>query len=174
MSKCKECIKANVKTYATANAEKIREYERGRANLPHRVAIRREYAQTDGGRVAHRRATRKYDQSEHGKEVKKQLAAVYKGTPQRKAAVEKFAKSERGRAAARRSSKRSRQRYPEKAKARDAVNHEIKMGRMVRLPCEVCGNPKTDAHHDDYSKPLEVRWLCREHHREVHAKLVQG
>jgi hypothetical protein len=32
----------------------------------------------------------------------------------------------------------------------------------------VCGNAATHAHHDDYSKPLEVRWLCRAHHSEHH------
>jgi sterol desaturase/sphingolipid hydroxylase (fatty acid hydroxylase superfamily) len=46
----------------------------------------------------------------------------------------------------------------------------IKTGKLIRLPCEICGAPKTDAHHDDYAKPLEIRWLCRSHHREHHAK----
>lgn len=55
-------------------------------------------------------------------------------------------------------------------KARRAVRHEIEMGRLTRQPCEVCGAPKADAHHDDYGKPLEVRWLCRPHHVEHHAK----
>ena len=35
--------------------------------------------------------------------------------------------------------------------------------------CEICGNPKVDAHHDDYSRPRDVRWLCRAHHRQHHA-----
>ena len=39
---------------------------------------------------------------------------------------------------------------------------------MKRLPCEVCGERKTHAHHDDYSKPLEVKWLCKKHHDEHH------
>lgn len=55
-----------------------------------------------------------------------------------------------------------------KNKARHVSKHAIRKGRLVRLPCEKCGEPKTEAHHDDYSKPLEVRWLCRKHHVEIH------
>lgn len=39
---------------------------------------------------------------------------------------------------------------------------------LVRLPCEICGNEVAQAHHDDYSKPLDVRWLCTTHHAEWH------
>ena len=41
---------------------------------------------------------------------------------------------------------------------------------MVKKPCEICGATKVDAHHDDYTKPSEVRWLCRKHHNEHHRK----
>jgi ferredoxin len=38
-------------------------------------------------------------------------------------------------------------------------------------PCEVCGDVlNVQAHHDDYDKPLEVRWLCRKHHQALHRK----
>lgn len=40
-------------------------------------------------------------------------------------------------------------------------------GRLVRKPCEACGSEKSQAHHDDYSKPLDVRWFCFKHHREI-------
>ena len=36
--------------------------------------------------------------------------------------------------------------------------------------CEVCGTKPADAHHDDYSKHLEVRWLCEPHHAEAHRR----
>jgi hypothetical protein len=55
--------------------------------------------------------------------------------------------------------------FPERKKANDAVNHAIRYGKLKRQPCEVCGNPKSQSHHDDYSKPLEVRWLCPIHHK---------
>lgn len=46
---------------------------------------------------------------------------------------------------------------------------KIREGELVRQPCEVCGIDKTiEAHHDDYYRPLEVRWLCRKHHIEHH------
>jgi len=56
-----------------------------------------------------------------------------------------------------------------KVRARTAVNHAIKSGILKREPC-FCGETRTQAHHDDYAKPLDVRWLCLKHHREVHAQ----
>lgn len=54
-------------------------------------------------------------------------------------------------------------------RARWQVSRAIKAGRLTRKPCEVCGVQKVHAHHDDYSKPLDVRRLCNEHHRQHHA-----
>lgn len=61
--------------------------------------------------------------------------------------------------------------YPDRVKAVNAVNNAIAGGRMVRGSCEVCGKPKANAHHDDYSKPLSVRWLCNSHHKLHHKKI---
>lgn len=54
-----------------------------------------------------------------------------------------------------------------KLKARMATNWAIKTGKLKRLPCE-CGNPKTEAHHKDYSKPMDVLWLCKPCHWKHH------
>jgi len=51
--------------------------------------------------------------------------------------------------------------------AHDRVRSALQKGLLVRQSCEVCKETKTDAHHDDYSKPLDVRWLCQRHHRAV-------
>jgi hypothetical protein len=58
--------------------------------------------------------------------------------------------------------------YKIAAAAHQAVAKALRRGDLVRQPCEVCGAEKTVAHHDDYSKPLDVRWLCRSDHRHWH------
>lgn len=59
--------------------------------------------------------------------------------------------------------------YKLQRRAHHAVEQEVRMGRMTRQPCEYCGSTEqVHAHHDDYSKPLDVRWLCVSHHRKHH------
>ena len=55
--------------------------------------------------------------------------------------------------------------------ARSSINVAIKLGNLVRpFNCSECHKFCTpDGHHDDYSKPLEVRWLCRQCHVAHHA-----
>ena len=57
---------------------------------------------------------------------------------------------------------------PAKRRAHVAVTNALRRGKLVKQPCEICGDAKVDAHHDDYSKPLDVRWLCRRHHVDHH------
>lgn len=44
----------------------------------------------------------------------------------------------------------------------------IEKGMLTKKPCEVCGSLKVHAHHEDYSKPLEIIWLCQKHHAKAH------
>lgn len=62
------------------------------------------------------------------------------------------------------------ERNPEKRASHIILGNAIRDGRITRQACEVCGEIKSEAHHDDYAKPLEVRWLCRKHHAELHRK----
>lgn len=55
-------------------------------------------------------------------------------------------------------------------RANGIVTYFIACGRLVKQPCEVCGERKVRAHHDDYNKPVEIRWLCAKHHFEWHQK----
>ena len=61
-----------------------------------------------------------------------------------------------------------RLKFPERKNAQGKVYTAVKSGRLVRLPCFVCGD-NAEAHHPDYSRPLDVVWLCSPHHRHAHA-----
>lgn len=65
-----------------------------------------------------------------------------------------------------------REKWPEKYKARNAVSNAVRDGRLHKPErCETCGNEGAlEGHHDDYSKPLEVRWLCSPCHHQWHAE----
>lgn len=61
---------------------------------------------------------------------------------------------------------RSQKKHREKVQARWKVKEAIRTGRLVRLPCQFCGDQKSQAHHDDYDKPLDVVWVCHSCHIE--------
>lgn len=68
--------------------------------------------------------------------------------------------------------KKWRDKYPEKYQARYTLRNAIKMGKIKPANCEIgvdCTG-RMEAHHPDYSKPLEVRWLCQKHHKIGHHK----
>ena len=58
--------------------------------------------------------------------------------------------------------------HPERRRANQVVQNAVKFGRLSPHPCFVCGE-KAEAHHPDYSAPLDVVWLCRFHHKQAHA-----
>ena len=61
--------------------------------------------------------------------------------------------------------------HPKRYLAHMHVEKAKRRGDLVPQPCEVCGKHTVDAHHDDYDRPLDVRWLCRRHHVQHHARL---
>lgn len=109
LNKCKTCTKADVSKHRAENVERIREYDRQRANLPHR----REQAKRIG--------------------------------------------------------ERWREEHPKRRAANIAVGNAVRRGDLNPLPCFECGAEKTEAHHPDYDRPLDVIWLCPAHHKQTHA-----
>lgn len=88
--------------------------------------------------------------------------------PHRVAQRAEYQATEAGKAAVRAGKLRYMMRNPVKRKAHIAVSNAIRDGVLERQPCEICQESKAQAHHDDYSKPLDVRWLCTKHHAEWH------
>jgi hypothetical protein len=82
----------------------------------------------------------------------------YYATPQGKASVQRAIAA-------------SEAKYADRKAARNAVGNALRDGRLVPWP--VCAVPdcsdKPVAHHPDYSRPLDVVWLCPPHHMEAHA-----
>jgi hypothetical protein len=58
--------------------------------------------------------------------------------------------------------------FKERANANVKLRRAVKKGLVTKLDCFVCGK-KAEAHHPDYSRPLDVVWLCVEHHKQAHA-----
>lgn len=55
--------------------------------------------------------------------------------------------------------------------AQGKVAFAVRKGTLIRKPCEKCGSLDSEAHHDDYSNPLDVRWLCDTHHKDHHVEM---
>lgn len=72
-----------------------------------------------------------------------------------------------------RACRRAQEERPERHKARMAAGYAVRSGKMVKQSCFYCDDPKTQMHHDDYSKPLDVRWVCLKCHKErEHGQVV--
>jgi len=95
------------------------------------------------------------------------LQKVYDQTEKRKATKKAYFQTDKGKAAM----ARYKETNPEKIKAKDIVNNAIKAGKLSKpTECPRCGNSKNriEGHHKDYSKPLEVEWLCQPCHLKEH------
>jgi len=124
LNKCKECTKKDTRNNYRNNFEYYKEYDRGRAKLPHRKQRAAQY------------------QREHP-EQKKQSIIKY------------------------------RKLNPEKYKAHNIVNYALRKGEIFKSFC-FCGSSKVHAHHEDYSKPLDVKWICPKHHAELHKNYMDN
>lgn len=108
LNKCKICNKRDSSEHRSNNLDKVREYDRNRGKLPHRVELRNKI------------------------------------------------------------NERWRKAHPDRSNAHQKLHKAVRSGKVKKQPCWVCGE-KAEAHHPDYSKPLDVVWLCTMHHRQTHA-----
>jgi ribosomal protein S27AE len=90
--------------------------------------------------------------------------------------MKEWNKTEKGKACNAKSNKSWRERNRVKSRTHDAVKYAVKTGRLIKSPCEQCNEVKVQAHHDDYSKRLIVRWLCVSCHKAWHRtnKAING
>lgn len=66
------------------------------------------------------------------------------------------------------------ERHPIHVEARRLARKALKNGVITKKPCEVCSSENSQMHHEDYFQPLEVVFLCKNHHSIVDRYLKQG
>lgn len=69
--------------------------------------------------------------------------------------------------------KEYKEKYSDKKMAHQKVQTALRNGSLMRKLCEICNSEKAHAHHEDYSSPLDVIWLCHRHHMERHKMLAE-
>lgn len=86
----------------------------------------------------------------------------------------KYMKTKKGRISRDKAAKKSYLKHKEKSYARYLLNATLKKGKIKRpTKCSACKQKKKlDAHHEDYTKPLEVIWMCRLCHIRHHKNLL--
>ena len=86
--------------------------------------------------------------------------------------VRRYNQTDKGKESERRSNKKTRDKYPEKTKANRKLRSAIRSGKITKpgtcsMSDEHCSG-RIHGHHEDYSKPLDVTWLCSYHHARLH------
>lgn len=141
-----------------------RDYMRAYDQQPERIVKKREAARAyrEANLEVVREKDRIRNRSEERKAAKRERQ---RGKPQTEA-KRRWTSENRDRVAE--AARRWKRGNREKINAQGLLAYHVRVGNVERLPCEVCGDPKSEGHHEDYSRPLDVRWLCRRHHAEVH------
>jgi hypothetical protein len=101
---------------------------------------------------------------EYVKEYERKRATL----PKRVEARSNYAKTEAGKKAKAKALKKYREKHTDRYFAHRALANAMKDGKVTKLPCFICGDKNVEGHHPDYSRPLDVVWLCNKHHRECH------
>jgi len=133
-----------VKEYQKSEKYKIyqKEYMKTYNEQPRIKEYMKEYVSRDYVKKAKREYNKKYYSTERGREIAKINSVI------------SYAKAS------------AKGRYIVYGKVKAA----LKSGKLIKHPC-FCGELKVEGHHEDYSKPLDVTWLCPLHHAERHIEI---
>jgi len=113
-----------------------------------------------------------YNKDNTCKECRRKLVLAYRWNN-----IEKYRAydRERGNRLPKEYSHEYRAKHPKRYAATQAVARAIRSGVLIVGPCEVCNTlDNIHGHHKDYSKPLDVTWLCAAHHQQWHVENGEG
>lgn len=156
-SVCKSCDTARAKAWRQRNLDRARENDRryAKANAEKKRAVARRWREENPERVVELNRRWHRENPEQAAQLKREWK---RKNPEKVSA----------------SHKRHREKYPEKEEARTALRNAVQLGKLEKpANCEGCGKAKSPrplhGHHADYSKPLEVEWLCPPCHQARHS-----
>jgi hypothetical protein len=97
----------------------------------------------------------------------------YRHSKMGKQTYEKWVNSTKGKSVRHNAHFKWKNANPDQHKAVYYVKNAIRDGRLLRKPCEICGDVKSEGHHTSYKREnwLKVVWLCKKHHISVHFKV---
>jgi hypothetical protein len=67
--------------------------------------------------------------------------------------------------------RRYKKNNPDKVIARSRSRSFVRRGVIEKKPCETCGCDKSEIHHNDYSEPTDIKFLCKQCHQSQHIGL---
>jgi hypothetical protein len=115
---------------------------------------------------------KKYRSSDAGKKARQREAINARLSGKKQIRQQKYEETKKGKLVAESYRKRKHQTPEGKARmaAKNAVRYALKKGKIVKMPCLICGEEKTEAHHPSYAWDMRlcVTWLCSQHHNEIH------
>jgi len=115
---------------------------------------------------------KKYRSSEIGKAVRKREAVNARITGKQQVRQKRYEQTEKGKLQQKKYDAKRYEGVEGKARmaAKNAVKYALKVGKLVKEPCWICGENMSEAHHPSYAKDmrLAVTWLCSAHHNAIH------
>lgn len=179
LNKCKVCFSLYKKEYWKENKEKLQEYKRKhrQENAEHYREYAKSYREKNIDEIKKKEKERRKKRSKQIRDYERRYAKSERGREVKRQIQNRYLSTERGREQRNQSSKRYVENNPVKKKCHTAVRLAIKSGHLTPAEeCERCGDMEVNlhAHHDDYSMPLSVRWLCPMCHAEWHKENGEG
>lgn len=97
-------------------------------------------------------------------------AKRFKEDPKVRQRHARYAATPAGRQSLRRSKDKWKAQNPSKRAAHVIVGNAVRDGKIIKPDCcQVCGSKtRIHGHHHDYTKPLDVVWVCPPCHAKIH------
>ncbi len=112
---------------------------------------------------------REYRESESGQAVARRYRKIRFDSGETQAYHKKWRNTSKGKKSCHKSGKKQRELHPERNRTR-MVSKAVNRGALIRPDsCSLCSKKcKPEGHHDDYSKILDVIWVCSLCHKGIH------